>query len=381
MVSDMKASWDIFCSVVDNYGDIGVTWRLARQLVAEHDVQVRLWVDDLASFVPLCPGADPQASQQWQAGVDVRQWPRVWAPVTLPDVVIEAFACKLPADYVEALAQSTPVRLWLNLDYLSAEDWVGGCHGLPSLKTAGYQKYFFFPGFQANTGGLLREAGLLTQRQQWQAQPAAQQTFLARWGVEVAPGSRLMTLFAYEHPQVPGWLQALADDARPTHLLVPKGRVLGDVEGWLGEGPLHLGEPRRRGALTLQLMPFVSQDNYDRLLWCCDFNAVRGEDSFVRAQWAGRPMVWHIYKQEEYAHWEKLEAFLTLYIQGLCPAAGAATLGFWRAWNMEQDIGESWRQLLAHWPELTAHAQAWSLEKARQADLAMALVQFHRNWL
>ena len=30
----MRVTWDIFCSVVDNFGDIGVTWRLARQLVA-----------------------------------------------------------------------------------------------------------------------------------------------------------------------------------------------------------------------------------------------------------------------------------------------------------------------------------------------------------
>jgi uncharacterized repeat protein (TIGR03837 family) len=377
----MKASWDIFCSVVDNYGDIGVTWRLARQLVAEHDLQVRLWVDDLASFTPLCPAADPQLAQQWQEGVDVRQWPSVWQAVELPDVVIEAFACKLPVDYVDAMARSSPVRLWLNLDYLSAEDWVGGCHGLPSLKTAGYQKYFFFPGFQADTGGLLREAGLLDARSHWQADPDGQQAFLAQWGVHVAAESRLMSLFAYEHPQVPGWLQALAEDSRPTHLLVPRGRVLGDVEGWLREGPLLLDQPRQRGALTLQLMPFVSQTDYDRLLWCCDFNAVRGEDSFVRAQWAGRPLVWHIYKQEEYAHWEKLEAFLTLYTQGLSAAAETATLNFWRAWNMEQDISESWRRMLANWPELLAHAQRWSDEKARQADLAMALVQFHRNWL
>lgn len=378
----MKASWDIFCCVVDNYGDIGVTWRLARQLVAEHDLCVRLWVDDLASFVPLCPNADPDVAQQWHAGVDVRQWPTVWQPVELPDVVIEAFACKLPPAYIEAMAAASPVRLWLNLDYLSAEDWVGGCHGLPSLKTAGYQKHFFFPGFQADTGGLLRERGLLAQRDAWQQDPEAKQQFLRRWGVQVEPGARLMSLFAYEHAQLPGWLQALAQDAQPTHLLVPQGRVLADVEGWLGEGAtLRLGEPFRRGALTVQPMPFVSQDEYDRLLWCCDFNAVRGEDSFVRAQWAARPMVWHIYKQEEYAHWEKLEAFLSLYVQGLSSAAASATLSFWRAWNMEQDIADSWRQMLGHWSELAAHARAWSDEKARQADLAMALVQFHRNWL
>ncbi|MBY0444112.1 MAG: elongation factor P maturation arginine rhamnosyltransferase EarP, partial [Burkholderiales bacterium] len=37
--------WDIFCRVIDNYGDIGVCWRLARQLSFEHGFAVRLMVD------------------------------------------------------------------------------------------------------------------------------------------------------------------------------------------------------------------------------------------------------------------------------------------------------------------------------------------------
>ncbi len=43
---------DIFCAVVDNYGDIGVCWRLARQLAHEHGMTVRLWVDDLVRTIP-----------------------------------------------------------------------------------------------------------------------------------------------------------------------------------------------------------------------------------------------------------------------------------------------------------------------------------------
>ncbi|HET9045379.1 MAG TPA: elongation factor P maturation arginine rhamnosyltransferase EarP, partial [Casimicrobiaceae bacterium] len=39
--------WDVFCKVVDNFGDAGVCWRLARQLVAEHDLAVTLWIDVL----------------------------------------------------------------------------------------------------------------------------------------------------------------------------------------------------------------------------------------------------------------------------------------------------------------------------------------------
>ena len=142
----MKASWDIFCSVVDNYGDIGVTWRLARQLVAEHQQGVRLWVDDLRAFVPLCPEADAGAARQWQQGVEVCQWPAQWSATEVADVVVEAFACKLPEGYLQAMKAREKPALWINLEYLSAEDWVSGCHGLPSMRPDGLKRMFFFQG-------------------------------------------------------------------------------------------------------------------------------------------------------------------------------------------------------------------------------------------
>ncbi|MFI8557859.1 elongation factor P maturation arginine rhamnosyltransferase EarP [Pseudomonas putida] len=377
----MKTSWDIFCTVVDNYGDIGVTWRLARQLVAEHDLAVRLWVDDLGAFVPLCPGADASAAQQWQQGVEVRAWPAPWQPAEPADVVIGAFGCQLPEAYIEALAQRRTPALWLNLEYLSAEDWVEGCHGLPSPQPGGLRKVFFFPGFTDRTGGLLREGTLLARRAAFETEPGPRAAFLAGLGVQPEAGARLISLFAYENAQLGGWLDALAEDARPSHLLVPQGRILGDLCAWLGEDSLAVGACRVRGSLTVQILPFVSQDDYDRLLWSCDFNAVRGEDSFVRAQWAGRPLLWHIYVQEENAHWEKLEAFLKLYRQGLSETAGEALVALWRAWNMHRDMNPAWRAVLTHWDELQAHARQWCANQAAQPDLAMKLVQFYRNWL
>ena len=310
----MKASWDIFCSVIDNYGDIGVTWRLARQLVAEHDARVRLWVDDLSAFGRLCPEADAHATRQVQQGVEVRLWPMPWQPVDAADVVIEAFACELPAAYIEAMRARQPKVLWLNLEYLSAEEWVEGCHGLPSLQSNGLQKFFFFPGFTAGSGGLLRERDLLARRQAFQADAQARASFLHSLGVQALPGARLISLFAYENDALGDWLDALAADTRVTQLLVPEGRILGDLQAWLGCCALDAGDVHRCGQLQVQILPFVRQDQYDRLLWCCELNAVRGEDSFVRAQWAGRPLLWHIYRQAEDAHLDKLEAFLALYI-------------------------------------------------------------------
>ena len=373
--------WDIFCTVVDNFGDIGVTWRLARQLVAEHAVTVRLWVDDLRAFERLCPDIDINAAQQWQQGVEVRQWSADWQPTEAADVVIAAFACQLPSAYMEAMAEREKPPLWMNLDYLSAEDWVVGCHGLPSVKYKSVQKFFFFPGFRKGTGGLLRESGLLERRRQFQQSPQAQQEFLQGLGIDRAPNAQLISLFAYENTGLASWLDTMAADSTPTHLLVPEGRILGDVERWLGVDGLKAGAVHVRGALTVQVLPFVRQDQYDLLLWSCDFNAVRGEDSFVRAQWAGRPLLWHIYRQDEDIHLDKLDAFLTLYTQGLSEPAREAISGLWRAWNAGETMTDHWKSTRKHWPELEKHAETWCLEQALQADLAAALVQFYLNWI
>ncbi|AZE71961.1 hypothetical protein C4K00_1718 [Pseudomonas synxantha] len=377
----MKARWDIFCSVVDNYGDIGVTWRLARQLVVEHGCEVRLWVDDLRAFERMCPQIDVQVSQQWQEGVEVRHWPAQWPGAQSADVVIAAFACQLPPEYMERMAEREHSPLWMNLDYLSAEDWVVGCHRLPSVKFKGVQKYFFFPGFRPGTGGLLREAGLLERRQAFQLDDVAQRQFLRTLGVAPAVDARLMSLFAYENPGLAGWLDVLAADGRATHLLVPEGRILADVQRWLGVSSLSAGDIQVRGALTVQVIAFVRQEQYDRLLWCCAFNAVRGEDSFVRAQWAGRPLLWHIYRQDEDIHLDKLDAFLELYTAALSPAAKAAVIALWQAWNTEGDMAQAWKMLLEHWTEVNEHAQKWCLEQGLQADLATALVQFYESWI
>lgn len=377
----MRATWDIFCRVVDNFGDIGVTWRLARQLVAEHDQAVRLWVDDPRAFCRLCPQANTQAAVQIQQGVAVHRWPSEWQPISTADVVIEAFGCELPDAYIDAMAQRSRPSLWLNLEYLSAETWVDGCHGLPSLQPKGLPKFFFFPGFTPRTGGLLRENGLIAQRRCFQQDPAARLAFLQGLGVTPEPNALLISLFAYENPALASWLEALANGAQPVQLLVPEGRIIADLARWLGLSALAAGDQHRRNALTVHVLPFVSQDDYDRLLWSCDFNAVRGEDSFVRAQWAGRPLLWQLYPQQQDAHLDKLDAFLARYGKGLSVTANAALQAQWQAWNRGEDMQASWQALQNAWPELSAEAENWCQQQAEQTNMAAALVQFYLNWL
>src|SRR5213595_706067 len=125
------SSLAIFCKVVDNYGDIGICWRLARQLQHEHGVAVTLWVDNLHSFQRICPDLAQGADEQQLAGVTVRHWRDQegdFAPGDVADVVIEFFACDIPPGYIAAMAQCDPRPVWLNLEGLSAEEWVEGCH-------------------------------------------------------------------------------------------------------------------------------------------------------------------------------------------------------------------------------------------------------------
>ncbi|MDP2226169.1 MAG: elongation factor P maturation arginine rhamnosyltransferase EarP [Moraxellaceae bacterium] len=376
----MPVRCDLFCAVIDNYGDLGVCWRLARQLAAEHDVAVTLWVDDLASFAHMAPGLDAAARTQRLGGITVRHWDGDMAEAVPGELIIEGFGCPLPARFVAAMARCQPAPVWLNLDYLSAEDWVEGCHGLVSIDQAtGLVRHFWFPGFTAATGGLLREAGLLAARDAFQADRSAQAAFWQGLGIAEADAfSRKISLFSYENAAIEALLDALAESESSTLLLVPAGRALADVARWAGTRAATLTHGTRlaRGRLRVVILPFLSHDDYDRLLWACDLNAVRGEDSFVRAQWAARPLLWHIYPQDEGAHLAKLDAF----VGRVNAAAGQPAI--WataqQAWNGLPGR-EVWPALLAELPRLAVAARDWSARLATQPDLATGVMRFYAS--
>ena len=378
----MRVTWDIFCRVVDNFGDIGVTWRLAKQLNQEHGFAVRLWVDNLSAFHAICPAVTIDTELQVVAGVQVCWWrdSADFAGQGAADVVIEAFACQLPEDYIDLMRAKQTV-LWLNLEYLTAEPWAAECHALPSLQGGGLQKYFFFPGFTENTGGLLREAGLLEQRDKFLASPALRKEYLASLSVIPKPGERLISLFAYANTALPSWLDALSKDARANRLLVLQGPLQADLAKWFAQERLELGREYQKRSLVVQVLPYIQQENFDKLLWSCDLNCLRGEDSVVRGQWAAKPLLWHIYPQEEDAHLVKLNAFLALYSHLLGDDALRALNSMWSAWNAGTDMKGAWQLFIQHEQELQSHALRWSEQQNKQADLATKLARFYKNWL
>lgn len=369
-------SWDIFCHVVDNYGDIGVTWRLARQIAAELREPVRLFVDDLNAFRHLCPQIDVTKDEQEVMDVRVTRWQKE-LQTSPADVVIEAFGCPIPEEFLLEMQRREPAALWINLEYLSAETWVEECHLLPSPQSIGPNKQFFFPGFTDKTGGLLRETELLKQRDHFLAQE--KQGFLQSLGVCPSPNSRLISLFTYENPQIGSWLDALAQSSQASHILLPPGRVTNNVKEWLGVPQLHPDECHSRGSLVIQPIPFLSQQDYDRLLWSCDLNFVRGEDSFVRAQWAAKPFIWHIYQQEEEAHLVKLCAFLDRYLEGVDTETASSIKQFWMAWNTNQSLIQGWQAWQQNSSQIESLASAWCAKLSMQKSLVQTLAQLTQN--
>lgn len=344
-------------------------WRLARQLAARPEVaQLRLWVDDLHSFSRIQADVQSGLQSQQLQGVDIEHWSETRQDCPTPHpFVIEAFACEPPAAMAGQLKADSHV--WINLDYLSAEPWVQGCHGLPSPQANGANKYFFFPGFVPQTGGLLRETDLLARRDAFQQDDAAYQTMLSRLGVSQEHIQALlqgemqqMFLFCYPDAPVLALPEVLSTLAQKTLLLVPESVAQRIPE-------------LAKGHLLIQRIPAVNQADFDALLWRSALNIVRGEDSLVRAIWAGQPMLWQPYVQEEQAHLDKLQAWLDT---GTLPEPVQALHLAWSSSDQARASTALRRcleaQVLRLWQQ---EARAYSAKLAEQADLASSLLSFY----
>ncbi len=356
-----KLRWDIFCEMIDNLGDLGVCWRLACNLAARAQ-SVRLWIDNASSLAWMAP-----AGHGW---VEVRAWPKhalELQTVEPGDVLVETFGCSPPpcslahffgADKDRAACVPDRPKRWINVEHLTAESFAERSHGLPSPVQHGPGKgrarHFFYPGFTQKTGGLLREVDLLQRKAQFH-----RLDWLAGMGIPHA-GERLIALFCYEPAALAALLDHLAQDAQPTHLLVTADRSAAAVR--------HvLQRESARGSLRIGFLPRLSQLDFDHLLWATDLNFVRGEDSLVRALWAGKPFVWQAYPQHDGVHHIKLEALLqTLQLP--------APLATWhRLWNADRAPDALPPLMLEHWQPAM---QAASARLLAQPDLATQLLQF-----
>lgn len=317
--------WHIVCQVVDNFGDAGVLWRLARQLCDEYGCQIHFFIDEPDTLRRLAPQARlgeplPAVSRKGcgpagpaEPAITVHRLTHS-APIGLgADVVLLGFQARLPDTPRRWLLRGPSSQrrqpLVIQLEYLSAESWVEDCHGLPSLHPDGLCEYFFHPGFSPRTGGLLMEASLPARRDVFMANPANRRDWLSARGVEVQADEQLASVLCYPHAP----LLALAGQwacfqapgqRRRLHLLAAGA----DSQAHLPDASALAAASG--GLVRISRLPFLPQADFDQLLWSCDLNLVRGEDSWIRALWTGRPWLWQAYPQSGAAHLAKVEAFL-----------------------------------------------------------------------
>jgi uncharacterized repeat protein (TIGR03837 family) len=409
--------WDLFCRVVDHRGDAGVSWRLARNL-ALRGQRARLWIDDPTALAGMADADDARLADRgalawlrWDVAAE-----RALDAAGLEGTarVVETFGCGLPPAALRAMARRPDPPPWINVEYLSAEAYVERSHRLPSPQPAAVTGlprdltcWFFYPGFTAATGGLLREPGLEVARHGhdpqawWRGQPA-----MADACGHLPDPAPAISLFHYPLPTLTRWHRGfestLGDAPRPLLVHCGAPSTGPDADGEVDAGTGADTESGRgsdehvpgrsdqgSGAAPLDVAwPWVPQSTYDRLLWSCELNIVRGEDSFVRAQWAGRPFLWHVYRQHDGAHRGKLEAFLDRFLEPPDPGDAATALdssladdlrlsfrclnGFDGPDHFVPALARSWRRR-AEWQR---HCERWRAHLWQQPDLATQLIAF-----
>lgn len=373
--------WDIFCRIVDNFGDIGVCWRLAKQLEHEHAINVRLWIDDLNIARQLIAALDTAQRVQRVDNITIAVWDADTSFDQAAEVVIEAFGCDLPESYLTLLQ---PDNIWINLEYLSAEPWVEGFHARNS-KRGDLTRHFFFPGFTRATGGLLREHDIVKNNQKIASSKQLQSDFFRQLNLPLNDDSATLniSLFSYPHAPISDLLSAMADSSTKISCYVPTTSILPKVAAFFGKEFITAGDHLRHNNLNLHVLPFLSQADYDKLLASCDVNFVRGEDSWIRAIWAGKPFIWQPYLQTEDTHLLKLKAFLDVFYSGCEGAAQQATIAMHNAWASQQITASTWQDYLSNINTLKTFTVQQTSALASQPDLATNLViyieKLHHN--
>jgi uncharacterized repeat protein (TIGR03837 family) len=336
------------------------------------DIRIRLFCDDLKVLDKIAHGDAVKTGAA--LGVEVLPWTSLddlGACDLVGDVVIEAFACKIPEAYLDAMrlkvSEGSSKPLWINLEYLTAEPWADEMHLMPSPQNNDLNKYFYFPGFTEKTGGVtLGDWDEVTA----QAVPASLVPF---WNErlneghldESHSGMRRISIFNYSHAPLEKWLRSLAGAAKGNGELIDiyicANQNISD----------EFIQSLKDSSLRFIQLPFIPQEDYDWLLSCCDFNLVRGEDSFVRAQWAGKPFIWDIYPQSDRAHEVKLDAFLDLYFEG-----ASSSLIKQGKTAMKWAEPNGWWGLMEEW---TVHSAKWSDKLRALGQLEVKILDFVKS--
>ncbi|MCL2689410.1 MAG: elongation factor P maturation arginine rhamnosyltransferase EarP [Chitinispirillia bacterium] len=322
------SSIDIFCNCIDNFGDAGVVYRFAKEFNVKHpQCRIRVFIDSKETLQTIVKEIDPNQLIQEHESITYISTLALREELNndlgVADIMVEAFACHIPEPLLELAYDKS--KLIINLEYLSAENWVDDYHLKESLLGRGsVRKFFFMPGFRKTTGGLILNSRLKSMLadnnfDRFKVLNALLSPFCNFHNVvDLQEDELIGTVFTYKR----GFDSLLVDLAALNHettLLIfgekskesisaSLNRLLGDQ--YCESGKKQYPQEYRYKNIKLIYMPFIDQHSYDTLLCCTDFNIVRGEDSLARAVLSGKPFIWNAYIQDEKYQQVKVKALL-----------------------------------------------------------------------
>ncbi|WP_297431824.1 elongation factor P maturation arginine rhamnosyltransferase EarP [uncultured Cetobacterium sp.] len=311
-------SLDIFCEIIDNFGDIGVVYRLAKELKTFYNgnVKIRVILNRVNEFVNMNKKAKDTDYQEIDGIIYITNeyLAKNICTFSPANVIIEAFGCNILEEYLEKAKLES--SLLINLEYLSGEDWIEGIHLMESPLGAGkLKKFFFMPGFTEKSGGVIVDSLFLNRKK---SVLENKKFYLEKYIPEIDEKYFIGTIFSYEKNFLP-LIDVLLKNGKENCLLIlgEKSQMsINKIIENLNITCLSEGIYKYEN-IIIKFMPFLEQEEYEELINLVDYNFVRGEDSFVRALLTGKPFVWHIYLQDEMAHMDKIDGFIKRYDETL----------------------------------------------------------------
>ena len=302
-------SIDIFCEIIDNFGDIGVVYRISKELKKIfQNVRIRIVLNRLEEFKAINKKVKDVDYQEIDGLICVTEKyvKENMESFGVSDVFIEAFGCNVPEEYVKAAKENS--KLWINLEYLSGEKWIEDFHLCESLiDSKTLKKIFFMPGFSEKSGGVIIDSGFL-ERMKY-GKENRDEVFKKYFKDFDLKDKFIGTVFSYEK-NFENLLETLKNYKKETVLLLMGEKTQKSFSEILKKNLTEdYGNIVKYGKITMIYSDFFSQEEYEEIISASDFNFTRGEDSFVRGIILGKPFMWHIYLQEEKAHMDKIKAF------------------------------------------------------------------------
>ena len=302
-------SIDIFCEIIDNFGDIGVVYRISKELKKIfQNVRIRIVLNRLEEFKAINKKVKDTDYQEIDGLICVTEKyvKENIETFGVSDVFIEAFGCNVPEEYVKAAKENS--KLWINLEYLSGEKWIEDFHLCESLiDSKTLKKIFFMPGFSEKSGGVIIDSGFL-ERMKY-GKENRDEVFKKYFKDFDLKDKFIGTVFSYEK-NFENLLETLKNYEKETVLLLMGEKTQKSFSEILKKNLIEdYGNIVKYGKITMIYSDFFSQEEYEEIISASDFNFTRGEDSFVRGIILGKPFMWHIYLQEEKAHMDKIKAF------------------------------------------------------------------------